>query len=90
MQPTANQLRDLRVAILVNLYRRAPRGRPAEELCRLINQEVPCGIAEVERQLAFLGEMVRSVPVTDLAPGLPPFWMITPQGMAKCEQEHLV
>mgnify|MGYP000455725714 CR=1 FL=1 len=85
-----NQLRDLRHGILINLYRVAPRGRSAAALQRLLNAEVECTVADVEAQLVFLGEKVERQAADALAPGLPPFWKITPTGMAFAEQEHLL
>jgi hypothetical protein len=86
----ANTLRDLRAGILLNLYRVAPRGRTAAALQRVINPEVECTVADVEAQLAFLGDKVERQAASPLAPGLDPFWKISPAGMAFCEQEHLL
>ena len=85
----ANTLRDLRAGILLNLYRVNPRDRSAAALQRVIAPEVECAVADVEAQLAYLGDKVTCEAANPLAPGLAPFWKITPSGMAFCEQEHL-
>jgi hypothetical protein len=85
-----NQLRDLRVGILLALYRVAPRGRQALALQRVLQAEVGCTVADVEAQLVYLGDKVQQQPASELAPGLDPFWKITPAGMAYVEKERLI
>lgn len=87
-----DQLRDLRVALLRELYRVQPLGRRATVLHQLVRQEVACEEADVAAQLAFLegNHFVCQVKADDLAPGLAPFWFITTAGMVECEGKHLV
>lgn len=86
------QLRDLRVALLQNLYRIKPLGRRAAVLHQLVRQEVDCEESDVVAQLAFLegNHFICQVKADDLAPGLAPFWFITTAGMVYCEEKHLV
>jgi hypothetical protein len=86
------QLRDLRVAILRELYRVQPLGRRAVMLHKLVQQEVACDESDIAAQLAFLHgkAFVREIKADDIAPGLEPFWFITAAGMAHCEEKHFV
>ena len=86
------QLRDLRVAILRELYRVQPLGRRVVMLHKLVQQEVACQADDVAAQLAFLQgkAFVREIKADDIAPGLDPFWFITAAGMAHCEEKHFV
>ena len=88
----AEELRDLRVAILLQLYTRQPLGRRAVAIHRLARSEVDCTEQDVAAQLAFLqGEKyVEPIKADDLAPGLDPFWVITSSGMKYCEEKHLI
>ena len=88
----AEQLRDLRIAILLELYRVQPFGRRAVVLHKLVQQEVPCGETDVAAQLAFLKdlEFLREIKADEIAPGLDPYWSITAKGMQHCEEKHLV
>jgi len=88
----AETLRDLRVAILRELYRVQPLGRPARTLHKLVQQEAACDEADVTAQLAFLEgkTFVHQMNADEISPGLPPFWFITSAGMAHCEEKHLV
>ena len=85
-------LRDLRIAILLELYRVQPLGRRAVILHRLVQQEVPCQETDVAAQLVFLQdkEFVREIKADEISPGLDPYWFITSDGMAHCEKKHLV
>ena len=85
-------LRDLRVAILRELYRIQPLGRRVVMLHRLVQQEVACRDTDVAAQLAFLqgNNFICAVKADSLSPGLPPFWFITTAGMVECEEKHLV
>lgn len=89
---TAEALRDLRIAILRELYRVQPLGRRVVTLQRILNGEVVCTEAGVAAQLAFLQGKgwVREINADDIAPGLDPFWFITSDGMTRCEEKHLV
>ena len=80
------QLRDLRVALLQNLYRIKPLGRRAAVLHQLVRQEVDCEESDVLEGNHFICQ----VKADDLAPGLAPFWFITTAGMVYCEEKHLV
>ena len=86
------QLRDLRVAILRELYRVQPLGRRVVMLHKLVQQEVNCDETDIAAQLTFLlgKSFVREIKADDIAPGLEPFWFITAAGMAHCEEKHLV
>ncbi len=86
------QLRDLRIAILRDLYRMKPLGRRAAVIYSLVRQEVDCDEADVAAQLAFLegSNFICHVNADELAPGLPPLWFITTAGMVHCEGKHLV
>jgi hypothetical protein len=88
----AEQLRDLRFALLRELYRVQPLGRRAAVLHQLVEQEVDCQESDVAAQLAFLqgNNFICQVKADDLSPGLPPFWFITTAGMVHCEEKHLV
>jgi len=88
----AEMLRDLRVAILRELYRVQPLGRPAKTIHKLVLQEVECADTDVAAQLAFLEgkTFVHQMNADEISPGLPPFWFITSAGMAHCEEKHLV
>jgi hypothetical protein len=88
----AEQLRDLRVAILQYLYRCKPLGRRAATIHQLVRQEVDCEESDVAAQLAFLegNHFICQVKADSLSPGLPPFWFITTAGMVECEEKHLV
>ncbi|HVM62862.1 MAG TPA: hypothetical protein VMV72_18520 [Verrucomicrobiae bacterium] len=85
-------LRDLRVALLQNLYRHKPLGRRAAVLYQMVRQEVACDENDVAAQLAFLegNHFICQVKSDQLAPGLPPFWFITTAGMVYCEENNLV
>ena len=85
-------LRDLRIAILLELYRVQPLGRRAVVLHRLVKQEVPCQLSDVAAQLVFLQdkEFIREIKADEISPGLDPYWFITSDGMAHCEKKHLV
>jgi len=88
----AEQLRDLRIAILRYLYRAQPLGRRAAVIHQLVRQEVDCELSDVAAQLAFLqgNSFVCPVKADSLSPGLPPFWFITTAGMVECEEKHFV
>jgi hypothetical protein len=85
------QLRDLRAALLKNLYDHKPLGRRAAVLHQLVRQEVACELADVDAALAFLegNHFICQVKSDILAPGLPPFWFITTAGMVYCEEKGL-
>ena len=85
------QLRDLRVALLRELYRAKPLGRRAAVLHQLVSQEVDCEEADVVAQLAFLegNHFICQVKSNILSPGLPPFWFITTAGMVHCEENRI-
>ena len=89
---TSEDLRDLRAFILRELYRVNPRGRTAGTLRTIARAEVPGELADFEAQLTFLQgrQLVEPKPADALAPGLPPFWFITADGMGYAEKEHLV
>jgi hypothetical protein len=87
------QLRaELRPALLCELYRVQPLGRPATTLHRLVQRQIHCTPADVTAQLAFLQgkKLVYHMNADDLVPGAPPFWFITSDGITHCEQNHLV
>jgi len=92
MSASAEILRDLRIALLRELYRVQPRGRTAKSLQQIVHAEVDCVIADVTAQLEFLrGEnRVERLPDDELSPGLEPFWKITSAGMKFCEARHIV
>lgn len=85
-------LRDLRIALLRELYRVQPLGRPAKTLHRLVQQDVDCAESDVAAQLAFLEgkSFLHHMNADEISPGLPPFWFITSAGMAHSEEKHLV
>ena len=86
------ELRDLRVALLRELYRLNPLGRRAVVLHMLVQPEVECTVAEVTAQLSFLRgkHFLCEVKADDISPGLDPFWFITTEGMVHCEAKRLV
>jgi len=86
------ELRDLRVALLRELYRLQPLGRRAVVLHKLVEQEVDCTVADVNAQLAFLRgkHFLCEVKADDISPVLDPFWFITTEGMVHCEAKRLV
>jgi hypothetical protein len=88
----ADQLRDLRVALLRELYRVQPLGRRAPVLHQLVRQEVACHETDVAAQLAFLegNHFICQVKADDISAGLDPFWFITTAGMVHCEEKHFV
>jgi hypothetical protein len=92
MSVSAELLRDLRIALLRELYRVQPRGRSARSLHALVQPEVECAPADVAAQLEFLaGEsLAGKLPDNDLSPGLDPLWRITSAGMKYCEGKHIV
>jgi hypothetical protein len=91
-QLTADELRELRVAILVHLYRVQPCGRRAPILYRLIQPQLQCTLEDIQAQLGFLqgNEFVLERSADILAPGLDPYYFITSDGMALCEEKKLV
>lgn len=88
----AEQLRDLRVALLRELYRIKPLGRRAVVLHKLVQQEVVCDVTDVSAQLEFLlgKQLVYFLSADEISPGLEPYWFITSGGMARCEEKHWV
>jgi hypothetical protein len=88
----AEQLRDLRAALLVELYRTHPRGRSAGSLQRLLHGELGCSADEVSAQLAFWQgtKHVMCAEADAFAPGLPPIWFFTAVGMLHAERTKLV
>jgi hypothetical protein len=88
----AEQLRDLRVALLRELYRIKPLGRRAVVLHKLVQPDVVCDVTDVAAQLEFLQgkEFVYFLSADEISPGLEPYWFITTAGMAHCEGKHLV
>jgi hypothetical protein len=88
----ADQLRDLRVALLRELYRVQPLGRRAPVLHQLVRQEVTCQESDVAAQLAFLegNHFICQVKADEISAGLDPFWFITTAGMVHCEEKHFV
>ena len=86
------QLAELRTALLTELYRVQPLGRPVDTLHKLVRRKVACAPADVAAQIAFLQgrNFVRFERADHLSPGLAPFWFITSDGMAHCEENHLV
>ena len=92
MSDIAEIRRDLRIALLRELYRVQPRGRTARTLHQIVREEVDCVTADVVAQLEFLrGEgHAERLPVDELSPGLDPFWRITSAGMKFCEGKQIV
>jgi len=92
MSVSAEVLRDLRIALLRELYRVQPRGRSAAGLHALVQAEVDCAPTDAAAQLDFLqGEgFVEPLPAHELSPGLDPLWKITSGGMKYCEGKHIV
>ena len=88
----AEHLRDLRIAILLELYRVQPLGRRAVVLHKLVQPEVACDVTDVGAQLLFLQgkKFVYDIKADEIAPGLDPYWFITADGMTHCEKKHLV
>ena len=88
----AEELRDLRIALLRELYRVNPLGRRAVVLHKLVEPEVTCTVADVAAQLAFLRGMhfLCEVQANSISPGLEPFWFITTEGMVHCEAQRWV
>jgi hypothetical protein len=86
------ELRDLRVALLRELYRLNPLGRRAVVLHKLVEPEVECTVYDVNAQLSFLrgSHFLCEVKAGDISAGLDPYWFITTEGMVHCEREKLV
>jgi hypothetical protein len=89
---SAEQLRDIRVILLREMYRVQPRGRTARSLHNYIQAEVACAIDDVEAQIHFLvGEtLLWKFPADKLSPGIDPFFAITSAGMKFAEEQRLI
>jgi hypothetical protein len=90
---TAETIKDVRISILLNLYRVRRRGRTVRGLHVLIQPSVPsCEPEDVQGQVQFLldKQYIEVIPGDALAANDEPFFAITDLGCSYCEKQHYI